>query len=215
MGKRRSFTQQCICRGKRPSFAHTNPLILVSIPRFLGMGNLFGPFSVTSDWPEWPKWPFWPLKCNLGSEHVRDFRGVARKFYHKWQFGHSGQSEVSGNDPNGFPMPKNLGIDTKIKSVACSEPKLQFWPIQTWPKFPKWPFWPLSSIWGVWKWSQSISHAQILWLRHQNQVCSPIGPIPPLTPHIGPLWEAITKMAASRKGKGSEKILLVTPRLPT
>ena len=34
-----------------------------------------------------------------------------------------------GNALNQFPMPKNLGIDTKIKSVACSEPKLQFWPI--------------------------------------------------------------------------------------
>ena len=43
---------------------------------------------------------------------------------HKWPFGHSGQSEVSENDPNEFPMLKNLGIDTKIKS----EPKLHFWP---------------------------------------------------------------------------------------
>ena len=48
---------------------------------------------------------------------------------HKWHFGYSGQSEVSGNGLNQFPLPKNLGIDTKIKSVACSEPKLQFWPI--------------------------------------------------------------------------------------
>ena len=31
-------------------------------------------------------------------------------------FGHSGQSEMSENGLNGFPMPKNLGIDTKIKS---------------------------------------------------------------------------------------------------
>ena len=40
-------------------------------------------------------------------------------------FGHSGQSEVSENSPNGFPMPKNMGIDTKIKSIACSEQQLQ------------------------------------------------------------------------------------------
>ena len=39
-------------------------------------------------------------------------------------FGHSGQSEVSENGPNGFPIPKNLGIDTKIKSLAYSEPLL-------------------------------------------------------------------------------------------
>ena len=30
--------------------------------------------------------------------------------------------------PNGFPMPKNLGIDTKIKSLACSERKSQIRP---------------------------------------------------------------------------------------
>ena len=44
-------------------------------------------------------------------------------------FGHSGQSEVFENGPNQFPIPKNLGIDTKIKSLTCSEPKLQFRPI--------------------------------------------------------------------------------------
>ena len=69
-------------------------------------------------------------------------------------FGHSGQSEVSANGPNGFPMPKNLGIDTKIKSLACSEPKLQFrhfyLPLTGW-NGNKWPFWPLRLIRGVWK----------------------------------------------------------------
>ena len=42
-------------------------------------------------------------------------------------FGHSGQSEMSENGPNGFSMAKNQGIATKIKSLACSEPKLQIW----------------------------------------------------------------------------------------
>ena len=37
-------------------------------------------------------------------------------------FGHSGQSDVSENGPNGFPIPKNIGIDTKIKSLAGAEP---------------------------------------------------------------------------------------------
>ena len=36
--------------------------------------------------------------------------------------------EVSENDPNEFPMPPNLRIDTKIRLVGCSEPKLQVWP---------------------------------------------------------------------------------------
>ena len=49
--------------------------------------------------------------------------------------------------PNGFPMPKNLGIDAKIKSLACSERKLQIRPdmctvLQNQPNGqiqPKWP----------------------------------------------------------------------------
>ena len=86
-------------------------------------------------WGKWPKlsnvmllsentltWPlfgqkmavFWPK-----SGHLK---------WPKWppngHFGHSGQSEVSENGPNEFLMPKNLGIDTKIKSLACIEPKL-------------------------------------------------------------------------------------------
>ena len=44
------------------------------------------------------------------------------------RFGHLGQYEVSENDPNEFTMPQNLGIDTKIKSLACSEQKVQIWP---------------------------------------------------------------------------------------
>ena len=41
-------------------------------------------------------------------------------------FGHSGQSGVSGNGPNRFPMPTNLGMDTRIKSIALSKPHLQW-----------------------------------------------------------------------------------------
>ncbi len=85
------------------------------------------------------------------------------------QLNHSGQSEVSENGPNGFPMHQNLGIDTKIKSLACLEPKLKFGHFILFDR-PKWPFLPLRSIQGVWKWSQWISHAQNLWDRHQNQV---------------------------------------------
>ena len=43
--------------------------------------------------------------------------------------GHFGQSEVAENGPNGFPMPNNLGIYTKIGLVRCSEPKSQVWPL--------------------------------------------------------------------------------------
>ena len=43
-------------------------------------------------------------------------------------YGHLGVAEVSENGPNEFPMAQNLGIDTKIKSLACSEPKFLIWP---------------------------------------------------------------------------------------
>ena len=34
---------------------HSRNVILVSMPRLLGMGNPLGPFSDTSEWPKWPK----------------------------------------------------------------------------------------------------------------------------------------------------------------
>ena len=55
------------------------------------------------------------------------------------RFGHLGQSEVSENGPNEFPMPQNLGIDTKIKYLAHLEPKLKIWPFQLIWANPKWP----------------------------------------------------------------------------
>ena len=45
----------------------------------------------------------------------------------KGHFGHSDHPEVPDNGPNGFPMIQNLGIDTRIKSLALSKPKLQIW----------------------------------------------------------------------------------------
>ena len=41
-------------------------------------------------------------------------------------FGHPGQSGASENGPKGFPMSQNLGMDTRIKSLALSKPKLHF-----------------------------------------------------------------------------------------
>ena len=55
------------------------------------------------------------------------------------RFGHLGQYEVSENDPNEFPMPQNLGIDTKIEYLAYSQPKLQIWLFQLIWANRKWP----------------------------------------------------------------------------
>ena len=61
-------------------------------------------------------------------------------------FGHLGNSEVSENGHKEFPMPQNLGIDTKITFLACSEPKLQICPFYGHLSGHKWPFWPLGLI---------------------------------------------------------------------
>ena len=99
-----------------------------------------------------PKWQFWQLRPIWGvwkrsqwishtqkprDRHQNQVSSMSRTKlidlailpYFDWpqngHFGHSGQSEVSENGPNAFPMPKNLGIGIKIKSLACTEPKLQ------------------------------------------------------------------------------------------
>ena len=79
--------------------------------------------------------------------------------------------------PMNFSYPKNLGIDTKNKSLACSEQKLEIWPCFEWPKWLKMSIyhlaiWPLRLIWSVLKRSQWISHARKPGDTHQKQVFS-------------------------------------------
>ena len=93
-------------------------------------------------WPLRPIWGVWKLYQWIShaqrpaDRHRNQVSSILRTkvrswpFYHilgshKWRFGHSGKSGVSENGPNGFPMPKNLGIDTKIKSLAGSGLKLE------------------------------------------------------------------------------------------
>ena len=88
-------------------------------------------------------------------------------------FGHSGQSKVSETGLKWLPIPKNPGIDTKIKSVVLYKVKLWFRGGGARHHFgPEWLFWPLRSVWGIWNSSQMISHAQKHGDRHQNQVSS-------------------------------------------
>jgi len=107
----------------------------------------------------------------------------------------SGQTELFKNGPKWFPIATNLQIDTKVKSLGLS--KLKF-TVPNFPcpqvsttyqtkltnlpflvpctliliiqKDHKWLLWPLRSIWGVWQWSQWISHVPKPGDRHQNQV---------------------------------------------
>ena len=71
-------------------------------------------------------------------------------------------------------MAQNIGLDTKNKSLACSEPKLQFHSL----KFslasysPSILFLTSRSSWGSWKWSQMICHTNKHWVWHHTQVSS-------------------------------------------
>ena len=67
------------------------------------------------------------LGCSEPKLQIWTFYLLSGQNGHKWHFGHSGQSEVSGNGTIGFPMYKNIVIDTKIKAQACSKPNLQIW----------------------------------------------------------------------------------------
>ena len=76
--------------------------------------------------------------------------------------------------PKWFPIPKNMGFDTKIKSLACSEPKLRFHSskLSAASYSPSTLFLTFRSISGSRKWSQMIPHTQKPGVSHQNQVSS-------------------------------------------
>ena len=67
----------------------------------------------------------------------------------------SGRSGASENSPKWFPIPKNLGSDTKMKSLSCREEKLQIY-------FLKWTLTSYSTymlflaIWSIWGYHKII-----------------------------------------------------------
>ena len=69
---------------------------------------------------------------------------------------------------------RSADIDTKNKSLVCSEPKLQFHSLKLSlaSYSPSTIFLTFRSIWGSWKWSQMIYHGPKHWVWHQKQVCS-------------------------------------------
>ena len=91
-------------------------LIFVSIPRFIGMRNWLELFPEVSRLHQ-KKWVSSQKVCRYANLH--NFR-LDNHF--TW-----GRCETSGNSFNQLPIPKNLGIDTKIKSLALLEPKLRDW----------------------------------------------------------------------------------------
>ena len=90
---------------------------------------------------------------------------------HFWSSGQLGGPE---NSLKWFLIPKNMMLDTKIKSLAWSEAELLNyslkWSLTSYRHY--FSFLMFRSIWGFWKWSQMISHTQKHGDRHQNQVSS-------------------------------------------
>ena len=68
-------------------------------------------------------------------------------------------------------MPKNLVFDTKTKSLAWPEQKLEI-PSSKWFWTSYISFLTFRLIWGLWKWFQMIPHAQKPGVCHQNHVSS-------------------------------------------
>ena len=105
-------------------------------------------------------------------------------------------SETLECDPKWFLLPKNICFDVKIKSLVCSEPKLQNHSLKLSlaSNSPSTLFLTFRSIWGSSKWSQMIPHIQNHWVRHPNQLYSPFctcsSPDPPnqLTEALGRNW---------------------------
>ena len=69
---------------------------------------------------------------------------------------------------------KNIGIDTKIKSLECSGPKLPFHSLKSFlaSYSPSTLFLTFRWVWDFLKWFQMIPHAQKPGAWHQNQVSS-------------------------------------------
>ena len=70
-----------------------------------------------------------------------------------------------------FPMAKNLEFDTKTKSLAWPEQKLEI-PSSKWFWTSYISFLTFRLIWGLWKWFQMIPHAQKPGVCHQYHVSS-------------------------------------------
>ena len=95
------------------------------------------------------KWRIWPL---------RSIWGVWQ--WYQWI---SHVPKPGDRHQNQVSMP----FQTKVRNLAIFSP---LYLILISQNDHKWQLWPLRSIWGVWQWSQWISHVPKHGDRHQNQV---------------------------------------------
>ena len=78
---------------------------------------------------------------------------------------------LTKNGPKWFPMPQNIGFDTKINSTACSEARLHLLLHSLKLSLASYsPSNMFRSIWGSWKWYQIIPYTQKYGIWHQIQV---------------------------------------------
>ena len=90
----------------------------------------------------------------------------------------SGHFEASENGPKWFPIPQNIGFDTRTMSLACSKvglvPKLEFHSLKSFltSYSPSTQFLAFTLTWSFWKWSQVITQTTKRWFWHQNHVSS-------------------------------------------
>ena len=93
------------------------------------------------------------LKSRMECRSCKRSRTASRSKFISSLLNMQGQSEASGNGPKWFPIPKNMGLDTRIKCLAPSHTKLGFstlkWSLTSYSPFIT--FLTFRSIWGFWK----------------------------------------------------------------
>ena len=90
-----------------------------------------------------------------------------------------------------------MAFDTKIRSLACSQPNLQFHSLKLSLAVysPSTLFLTFRSIWGSWKWPQIIFHTQKPGVRHQTQVSSMTRSKVTIYADFGPIYPFSAEMA--------------------
>ena len=155
---------------------HARFAILVSIRRFLGMGNSLGPFPDTSDWPKWPKWAF-SVTYGLSNDHkmaklvtlvlsmLETWFGCLFPGFVAWELLHTHTSYSDWPTWPKWPFMAtqmtikwinyNFGSEHARNVILVSIPRFcgmgnSLGPFSDTSDWPKWPKWPFSAIYGHW-----------------------------------------------------------------
>ena len=132
---------------------HARFAILVSIRRFLGMGNSLGPFSDTSDWPKWPKWQFSAIHGHSNDHKMAKLVTLVLSMIETWfwclspDFGaweiHWDHFQTPQNNPSGQNGTFWPFMATQITIKKAKLVTLVLSMLETWCLFPGFVAWEI------------------------------------------------------------------------